>query len=376
MIRKMAYSLIVASLLVPLMVPDPSGAYYKTKKQRIREGLEEARELVAQGDVDRARVALGNLLKLDSEIPGAHRLLARLALDRDQWAVARYHLDWVLQREPRDEEALYLSTRVDRRQGRFHRAAAILRILAREGATNPLVYRDLAEHLIDEGGDVEAVMMLQRGIEKTPGGAWLVERAAGLWKDLGVYAQALALWQSQEARPQGERTSRFQQALLYQKLGEGRLSRALYDSILVEDPRNPYVLYNLALLSRREGDQAAAAGHLESLITVSPGFEPAYAELARTYMTMGEDEKAREVLHELVRISMDHGLVGMAVEALDRLGVPPDSVARFLAPRHAETAPADSLSQLLEEAGEVVTEDSSEGPPSESPSEDFLPEQK
>lgn len=312
-----------------LSIPRPADGYYKTESQLIREGLEEARSLLAEGDGNRARAVLQDVLRINPNVTGAHRLLARMAVEKDQWAVARDHLSWLLRREPRDEEALYLSSRLDSREGQAHRAVALLRILAREGATNPMVYSDLADYYLDEGDREGAAMVLQRGLELTKGCGWLVERAAGIWKEKGLYEQALALWQSRQAPPQATLSTLFQQGFLYQKLGESTLARAHYDSVLVRDPRNPHALYNLALLSRKEGDQRAAAEHLETLIEATPDFELAYAELARTYLTLGEQEEATALLSHFLEIGKDPGLLGMAMEALDRLGVhpePPDSL--------------------------------------------------
>jgi tetratricopeptide (TPR) repeat protein len=327
-----------------LSIPHPADGYYKTKSQLIREGLEEARDLLAEGDGNRARAVLQDVLRIDPDVTGAHRMLARMAVEKDQWAVARDHLNWLLRREPQDEEALYLCSRLDSRQGQIHRAAALLRILAREGATNPMVYSDLADHHLAHGRREEAAMVLLRGLELTKGGGWLVERAAGLWKERGLYEQALAIWQSRQAASQTNLSALFQQGFLYQKLGEITLARARYDSVLARDPRNPHALYNLALLSRREGDQRAAADHLEALIEATPDFELAYAELARTYLTLGEDEEAKALLNRFLEIGKDPGLLGMAMEALDRLGEPlepPDSLESN-GPAGIEEAPSES----------------------------------
>jgi len=281
--------------------------------------IDGARELLSRGDVDRARAALERILRGDPEEAGAHRLLARLALDNDQWAIAKDHLDWILRREPRDEEALYLMTRLDERQGRHFKALTGLRILVREGSSLPFVYRDLARDLRQERRHLEATMLLLRGLELSRPSGSLVEEAATGWKKLRHPEQALALWESGAADDAATVPSLFQRAFLRQTLRDFEGASGAYDSLLARAPDHPHALYNAALVRRSKGDQEGAAVYLETLIASSPGFEMAYAELARVYLTLGWNELARGVLQDLLEIGDDRELLDLAQEALDRM---------------------------------------------------------
>ncbi|MBU1702746.1 MAG: tetratricopeptide repeat protein [Candidatus Eisenbacteria bacterium] len=311
--------LLVLFLFFVILAPSAaSGVSGYTKKKMTRE-IESARSLLGQGEIDRARAALQRVLRMDPNHVGAHHLLAQMAFDRDQWAIADHHINWLLRRNPRDETALFLSALLNNRTGERLKAHTQLRILVKIGARNPAVYRELAGYLMEDGHPEEAALVLVLGTEQSASGGVLIQECGEVWKKLRHPEVALSLWQCTRAESAPNIPSLFQQAYLYHRLMDYPEARALYESVLLLSPEHDQALYNLSLIHRSEGDQEAAARTLERLIEVSPGFELAYAELARVYLTLDRPQEALDLLKRYLNIGNDPDLQVLAKEAIARL---------------------------------------------------------
>ncbi|MBD3335664.1 MAG: tetratricopeptide repeat protein, partial [Candidatus Eisenbacteria bacterium] len=297
----------------------PAPGQFRAPGAQVRREMRRVEELLAAGEANRAMAALHRVLRLRPGHVMAHRLLAELSLERHQWAIAGEHIDWLLNRYPGDQDALYLKSRLHFQRGERYQALALLRLLARHGARNPRVYLDLAGEQRRQGKKAEAAMTLHQGLESAREGALLVERAGQDWKDLRRPDQALAIWSSPLAGGSPQRLRLFQTAYLSQRLDDLAAAAAGYDSLIILAPRHKAALYNLALIQRRQGRDPVAAKTLRRLLAQHPQFAPAAAELARVYLTLERREEALAVLERLAATTRDPGYRQLALEALARL---------------------------------------------------------
>ena len=178
------------------------------------------------------------------------------------------------------------------------------------------------------------------------------------WNNLGMIA-------AQQNRP-GDAQKNFQKALelrpsytvaminlgnLYRRTGDAAQSEKLLTQALMLEPDNPEANYNAAMLAARSGNAAQAETLLEKTVRlredypeawnnwgvllaqqgrnadaaekfaqcvrVAPNFEQAYLNLARVYALLGEKDKARAILQELLRRQPQHRLAQQALEMLN-----------------------------------------------------------
>jgi tetratricopeptide (TPR) repeat protein len=249
-------------------------------------------------------------------------LLARLALERDQWAVARHHIAWLLDRRAEDPEALALLARLEWRSGNRYKAEALWRRLVRRGWRDPEPYRELARILGERRQWVQAAMVLQRGMEANGPIPALLREAVPLWKRLRHPEVALGLLATctEDSLPED---LLFQKAFLARRVGWSAEARRVYEALLARAPDHPQALFNLSLLQRAEGDLEGALETLRRLVDRRPDFEPGHAELARVLLTLGRRDEAREVLERYLTLGQRPRLLEMARETLARLAAPP-----------------------------------------------------
>jgi Flp pilus assembly protein TadD len=75
-------------------------------------------------------------------------------------------------------------------------------------------------------------------------------------------------------------------------------------------------LNNLGVLYIREQRYTDAEAQFKTCIQVSPDFDQPYLNLARLYVLLHEDDKAKQTLQALLRLQPDHKMAQQALEML------------------------------------------------------------
>ena len=76
-------------------------------------------------------------------------------------------------------------------------------------------------------------------------------------------------------------------------------------------------LNNLGILLVQQAHYSEAKQQFETCIQVAPSFDQAYLNLAKLYIVLNDKEKAREVLHTLLRQQPQHKLAQQTLEMLN-----------------------------------------------------------
>ncbi|MGE3808261.1 MAG: tetratricopeptide repeat protein [Gemmataceae bacterium] len=68
------------------------------------------------------------------------------------------------------------------------------------------------------------------------------------------------------------------------------------EELLAENPDDPLLHYDLAMICVSDGDDEAAVARFHDLIGRAPKYVPAYQQCGQALLRLGKDEEARAVL--------------------------------------------------------------------------------
>ena len=79
------------------------------------------------------------------------------------------------------------------------------------------------------------------------------------------------------------------------------------ESMLADEPNDPFLRYGLAMEYVSAGDDAAAAKCLQELIAVTPDYVPAYLQLGQAFLRQGRTPEARQAWTQGVQAAQQAG---------------------------------------------------------------------
>ena len=255
----------------------------------------------------------------------------------------------IVEREPRNAEALHLLGFIRATTGRRDEGLALLdRALALEPA-NPSILDNRAQILMQAGRDEAAHADLARAVEIAPrmGAAWLhlgqvLRRLARGDEALGAIARALTLEPASTA-------ARYQEGLLHLEAGRHGEAEASLRQVLAREPRHLHALTNLGVALHRAGKGTEAIGFFERALQVKPGHAPALLNWGNTLRDAGDLAGARARFGEALAADPKFvpALVNAASERLESEDV---GAARALYEQAAAASPGqpDALAGLAQ----------------------------
>jgi tetratricopeptide (TPR) repeat protein len=255
----------------------------------------------------------------------------------------------IVEREPRNAEALHLLGFIRATTGRRDEGLALLdRALALEPA-NPSMLDNRAQILMQAGRDEAAHADLARAVEIAPrmAAAWLhlgqvLRRLARGDEALGAIARALTLEPASTA-------ARYQEGLLHLEAGRHGEAEASLRQVLAREPRHLQALTNLGVALHRAGKGAEAIGFFERALQVKPGHAPALLNWGNTLRDAGDLAGARARFGEA--LAADPKFVPALVNAAsERLESEDLDAARALYEQAAAASPGqpDALAGLAQ----------------------------
>jgi Flp pilus assembly protein TadD len=222
----------------------------------VEDGLERARRLAADGDVDGAVRVLTDHVGATPEDAFAHLQLANLLLAQGDAAGAVERFEQALALEP----------------------------------DNALVHNDLGTALERLGREDEAAAAYRRGAHSQPPYPPAQYNLARLHGRRGQWREAAELLRASVDQTRGFRAARLELGLVLRRLGDEDGARACFDTLLADDSRDLETRRVIADSEMSQCRFADAAEHLEQCLALAP-------EDAKTILALGS------CLQELGRVA-------------------------------------------------------------------------
>jgi tetratricopeptide (TPR) repeat protein len=226
-----------------------------------------------------------------------------------------------LQDDPASAEALYGLGSVYLQQGKtkearesFERA---IQLHTSYPGTLPNAWNNLGILSAREGNTTEAIGYFQRALQIDPAHTLALLNLGNAYRQNKDWAAAKeSLQKALDLSPEDPETN-YSLGMAYAQLGDTDRAYDYLKKALALRPVYPEALNNLGVLYLRTRRPQEAIASFDESIRVAPAYDQSYLNLARVYTILGDREKARAVLLELLKQHPDHP---QAKEQLAQLG--------------------------------------------------------
>jgi Tfp pilus assembly protein PilF len=224
-----------------------------------------------------------------------------------------------LRRHPTEFEPHYLIGVVDRELGDDAEAKEMLAQALRMNPNHYDVRYSLGFVLLRSGHPGEARKQLEEALRLNPSSSEAHFQLAAAFRSLGLQEQArqqLELYQRglQERAKKDVAVTKSNQANEYLAQGDVQKALDLYKEAIAEDPKNPLLLYNLALALDRQGDQHGEREALRQAIELDPGFAAAHNQIGYLILQAGQTGEAEKEFKKAISLDSHYA------EAQNNLG--------------------------------------------------------
>lgn len=226
---------------------------------------------VKRGSDDYRRV-----LELDPSRDQTRLLFIRALLDLGGYGEAVPHLELLMKSRPDDTEAPVLLARCFNMLDRKAEARRLLEEVVAKHPDDALALRTLGQFALSEG-------------QASAAEGYLRKAAAGLPND---YTANWFLYES--LRQQGKPDAAAQLKVAEQVRDRSERIGELRSRKMAEQPLEPGLQVEMALLLMRSGQTETAVGWLQSALLLDPNFKPAHAALAEHYSKTGRADLAEQ----------------------------------------------------------------------------------
>ncbi len=265
---------------------------------RVREAL---------GENSQAEHAYTRALQLEPGYSYARRRLLRLALDNEQFSLARLQADYLLHYGPEEPEHHFLSGLVAARAGDLPRARASYRdAIQRAHGAYPEAYFNLG--------------LLEKSAGKLKAAIKAYEQAITLRRDYYAAMNNLAVALAAAGRPhEAERT--YRQALAVRPdyaaawmnlaglMGDQkRYAEAMvaYEKVLAARPDDAKARLNLGVAQIRAGQNGAGIATYRALLATHPRYVSAWYNLGLALEEDGKVDEARDAYRQALALDPEH----------------------------------------------------------------------
>jgi tetratricopeptide (TPR) repeat protein len=265
-----------------------------------------------------------------------HFSLGILLASEKQYKPAEVELEKAEVLQPDTFEISYNLGQVFLRSGSYPQAELALNRALKEKPDSPETLSLLAQVLADEARPMDALALLVRAHKIAPSNTDVILLMARISISQHYFEDAIPLLESGLAiAPQrtdlraalGESylmSDRMDKAieefkvviaaepsarsyaslgLSYMRLGRFDEAKQSFSEGLKLDPRNPSCLFNLGLISERQGDNAGAEARFQEVLRLNPDFADALLEVANLRIASKRNAEAAELLRKYVKVS-------------------------------------------------------------------------
>jgi tetratricopeptide (TPR) repeat protein len=254
------------------------------------------------------------VLKENPDYPDAHRVLSRIyshrlettqgnhAADKENLAKAIEHLEALVRVTPSDTDSLLLLGRLYRANNQPAKAEDVYRKVLQADPDSRAGLVNLAELYIQQGAFDQAIEALSK-IPESDMDSQLLGMMGYSYSQTQHFDKAIATYQKALAQdPQNTNLRRYYaEALL--SAGRNAAARAEVQKILESEPEDGLSYKRLAMLDREEGRFDDARQELQKAKSLSPDDLEIPYQQAQLESTVGNDDKAIEILQGLVKQS-------------------------------------------------------------------------
>jgi tetratricopeptide (TPR) repeat protein len=277
------------------------------------------------------------VLKEDPDYPDAHRVLAQIyyhmletspgehASDKENLKKAIEHLEVLARVEPSDTDSLLLLGRLYRADNQPAKAEEVYRKVLQTDPESRTGLANLAEIYIQQSSFDQAIETLNK-IPEADMDSQLLGMLGYAYSQSQQFKKAIEIYEKAlEQDPKNPNLERYYaEALL--GVGKNAAARAELQKLLQSEPDDGMTYKRLAMLDREEGRFNEARQEFEKAKSLSPDDQEIPFQEAQLESTVGNNDKAIEILQGLVKESERPGGQYTVPEAnnralfLERLG--------------------------------------------------------
>ncbi len=180
----------------------------------------------------------------------------------------------------------------------------------------PNALNNLGLIAVEEGRRDEAISYFREAIRRNPNYSIALGNLGNVYREQRRLADAQeTLERALQIDPEDPELN-YNLGMVFAKKNDTGRAREYLQKALKLRPDYPEALNNLGVLHLLAGKLGEATVAFHDCIRVAPTFDQPYLNLAKVYVTLGEGQKAREVLQQLLERYPQHSLARKALEEL------------------------------------------------------------
>ena len=254
------------------------------------------------------------VLKEDPDYPDAHRLLARIyyhmldtsqagrGVPKEDLDKAIEHLEALARVAPNDTDSLLLLGHLYRVADQPKKAEDVFRKVLQTDPNSSVGLANLAEICIQEGAFDQAIDALSK-IPETDMNSQLMGMLGYSYSQTQQFSKAMETYEKALAQDPDNTNLRRYYAEALMSVGKSSAARDELQKILKSEPEDGPTYKRLAMLDRGEGRFDDARQELEKARSLSPDDPEIPFQQAQLESTVGNNDKAIEILKGLVKQS-------------------------------------------------------------------------
>jgi Flp pilus assembly protein TadD/peroxiredoxin len=222
----------------------------------------------------------------------------------------------VIAAKPDDPEAYYNLGTLELRRNSLREARQYLERTVKLKPNYPEAWNNLGMIAGQQGQVNEAIRNFEQSLLLRPGYATALLNLGNLYRYQGNFVDAETFLNRALDNQPDDPEVHYSLGMLYAR--QDQLDRALtsLEKAVELRPDYPDALNNLGVLLVREKRYQEAEEKFKTCIGLGLNFDQAYLNLARLYVIEDNKEKAKDVLHELLRLQPQHKVAQQALEVL------------------------------------------------------------
>jgi tetratricopeptide (TPR) repeat protein len=254
------------------------------------------------------------VLKVDSDYPDAHRLLARIyyhllestqgdhGVPKENLAKAIEHLEALMRVAPSDTDSMLLLGHLYRVDNQPKKAEEVFHKVLQTDPESKVGLANLAELYVQQNNFDQAIETLGK-IPESDMDSRLYHMLGFSYSQTQQFGKAIDTYQKALAQdPENTELRRYYADALL-NLGKSADARAELQKVLKSDPDDGVSYKRLAMINREQGHFDEARQELEKAKALSPDDLEIPFQQAQLESTVGNDDKAVEILQALVKQS-------------------------------------------------------------------------
>jgi tetratricopeptide (TPR) repeat protein len=222
----------------------------------------------------------------------------------------------VLATKPDSSEAYYNLGTLCLRTNKLPEARDYLEQAVRLRPAYPEAWNNLGMIAAESGQPEDAIDHFKHSLTLRPNYTVALVNLANLYRSHGKSDDAEKLLNAALAIEPDDPEANYSIGMLYARQDDLQRALPYLQKAVSVRPDYPEAINNIGVLFVRAQRYTEAEDEFKSCIHVAPNFDEAYINLARVYVILKDDQKAKEVLQQLLRLQPGHK---MAQEALKML---------------------------------------------------------